>query len=194
MTKSLWTLLFCLSVTGIFSPPVHADIIQIGTLSVTNASCPPNTCFGYTIQNLTDTTMTVLQVIRNGANFGPTNNVIGPGVTQGGVLGGLATPGDLWGFSGNLGSLDFSVGGTQYDAASLSWTTPNLAVIPNGSVAITITATPVVQAVPEPASALLLVSVLVGAAVNRARSGRVRSWLGGLRQIRLSERGRSRSA
>ena len=176
MTKSLWTLLFCLSVTGIFSPPVHADIVQIGTWSVTNPPCPPNTCFSYSLQNLTtDTTMTVAQIFRNGAFYGPAALPVGPGFTQGGVVVGSVAPGETWGLSGNLSSLDFTVGAMQYHAASLSWTTPNLAVSPNGSVAINITATPVVQAVPEPSSALLLVTVLVGAAVYRARSGSVRS-------------------
>jgi hypothetical protein len=67
-------------------------------------------------------------------------------------------------FSGSLAGLDFSIGGQNFEATTLGFTTPRFSGDFNGSVPVTIDAT-LVSTTPEPASILLfgtgLLSVLL---------------------------------
>src|ERR1051326_7271405 len=108
----------CLLAIGVLSVPARADIIQIGTLSVSQSSGG----FFFDIHNLmSDVTMTATDFsINGGSPSGLASVAIAPGQTETVLIEAGVTTANF-SFSGNLSNLDFTVGGTEYQAASLNW-------------------------------------------------------------------------
>jgi len=172
----LTKLFLLLTPAAVLSVPAHADIIQIGTLS-DSARCtttPPNIgCNSqYSIKNLmTDDSMTATAASNNFGGHNVLNVSIAPGATTS-VLSGFYDLDETFSFSGTLSSLDFTIGGQQYEAASLNWSSPSVNAS-GGSAAIDITATKVDSPVPEPSSIALFAATLLGVGFVRRKSRQV---------------------
>lgn len=169
LTRLLWWL----SPFAILSVPAHADLIQIGTLSVTS-TCASVCSSTYFVQNLmANDTMTSTAVFLNGSFAGGESVQILPGQTTEVVGVFIGAPTNFFAVSGNLSSLDFILGGQQYHAAGLNWASPTLALSPSGgTAAITINAAPSQSAVPEPSSIALSATALLALAFVKRKSPR----------------------
>jgi hypothetical protein len=156
--NSLYAALFCALATFFLAMPAKADSVQIATFDIVTIGCP--VCLqSVSLSNLTSITLTGTSFDENG--FGPLPGnfpvSVGPG----------ATLADFFGCEGScylntytvhgiLSSLDFAIGGQNYQAASLDWIAPTYSGNFNGTVPININASLV--AVPEPASIYLLIA------------------------------------
>ena len=151
--------------------PAKATETQIATLDITTTNpSPGNFTELVSVSNLTSTTLNFQSYLEYFTLF-PSNPPIGP-ISYVFSVGPFATDPNSFGcggtcntvaftLSGSLTGLDFSIGGQNFEATTLGFTTPQFSGDFNGSVPVTIDAT-LVSTTPEPASIMLFGTGLLG--------------------------------
>jgi hypothetical protein len=149
---------FCviLVALGLLPAVAQSDQVQIGTISVTPNAVFPTMADINVTSDMSDTSL----ILEGYSDIGGTVYLGEQPVSPGETLYYLeaAPDGQQMALYGQLGMLDFTVGGQTYEAASLGWTSPTISVLIGAEAPIDITATPL-TATPEPSSVLLLAGV-----------------------------------
>ena len=160
MRKAFW--LFPVLIAAIVAPNAKADTVQIGTLSTSPMACPPGTvnyCGTVSLTNgMSDTDLIITTLDFDGTLYplpgGPSTLLPGASGGLGSFYNSTRFPTSTVGFSGQLGSIEFTVSGESYDASGLDWATPSMLFYPYFTVPIDVTATPT----PEPATVRLILA------------------------------------
>jgi PEP-CTERM motif len=171
LQKPFYFSLFLSLAVVVLAAPLKATETQIATLNITTTG-PDPTALNEVVSasNLTSTTLNFQSFILYSASnpsqilAGPiSHNIsVGPYMTLGNLLQCAGGCGSVeYTLSGTLDSLDFSIGGQNFEATTLNFTTPEFSGDFNGILPVTIDAT-LVSTTPEPASVLLFGSGLLG--------------------------------